>query len=212
MIAAPAAAPVGSAGAGALHLEVDARLAAFVVATDDGRGALEHVAGPHLLAELHPEPADVLRAEPVGDVRREDPALEHPLREHRREAGVARELVVEVDRVEVTRRAGVAHEVGLRERAVLPGLGTEAFDERGRVGRAHDALPAALAARRRRPGGLDQRVPRLGDDDVALVAVLGDDFDEAHRAAAPTLLRVVGVDAHLTDRAACRPAAAGRGT
>src|SRR6516165_8383892 len=87
--------------AGHDEVEVDATLARFLEAAGHRRLADEVVARPDLLAELHREPPHVLGAEPVGAIAAEDPGLEHPDGEHRRQPGRLREVLVVVDRVEV---------------------------------------------------------------------------------------------------------------
>src|SRR6266508_2412476 len=100
----------------ARELEVDPALAVVLVPLGHRALAGEGVARPDLLAELEPERPHVLGAEPVGGERPQDAGLEHPDREHRREAGGLGVLLVVVDRVEVARRALVADEVGAGER------------------------------------------------------------------------------------------------
>src|SRR4029077_6994074 len=102
---------------------------------------------------------------------------EHAVAEHRGIAGGAREVLVVMDRVEVARGAGVAHQVGARE----------VLDHEGRNRRplgeaiAHASLLHGV-------GRLDGGVPHVGHDLAVLVAELRLADDERHGAATPSLL------------------------
>src|SRR5262249_36583571 len=96
-------------------LAVDARLARLLVASRDGAGAGDGVARPHPGREAHLVAAQVPGPDEVGQAARDEARREHPVAEHGRVAGGAGERLVVVDRVEVTGRARVAHQIGAVE-------------------------------------------------------------------------------------------------
>src|SRR5690606_2293339 len=78
------------------------------------------VSGPDLVAEGHLEAPDVGGAGPVGEIRREQRGVMHALGEDAVVSGVHREVLVEMDRVEVSGCSRIAHEHLGREGTELP--------------------------------------------------------------------------------------------
>ncbi len=116
-------------------LALDAALAALVGDARHATPAGDDVARPGELREARLEPADRAHAARLHQELREIPHREHPVREDAGVAGVARELVVGVHGVGITRRGGIRLQVLAGDRTfherrqLLPhgdGLGIEA--------------------------------------------------------------------------------------
>src|SRR4029453_6296685 len=75
----------------------------------------DRITGPHPSGESHLVTPQVSRTDEAGDALRHEAGGQHAVTETARIARRLGELLVVVDRVEVARRTGVAHEVGAGE-------------------------------------------------------------------------------------------------